>query len=122
MELRGPARYCLERSWKALRCVVSSRSAWMAATKVKGWSRRFDDPIPLPDGGTITTLQQAIAWLARSIPEAGHSVREVQAAAYCVTEAAESNGPMIFARIGMMQAIRRHRPRIFNPSRKDPHW
>jgi hypothetical protein len=32
----------------------------------------------------------------------------VQAAAHCVTEAAENGGPMMFARMGMMQAINRH--------------
>ena len=25
----------------------------------KGWQRRFDDPIPLPDGGELVTLEDA---------------------------------------------------------------
>jgi hypothetical protein len=29
---------------------------------------------------------------------------------------------MIFARIGMMQAINRHRPKEFDPPRKTTHW
>jgi len=37
-------------------------------------------------------------------------------------EAAENDGPMIFARIGMMQAINRHKPVEFDPKRKSPHW
>jgi hypothetical protein len=36
-------------------------------------------------------------------------MKQVQAAGHCVTEAAENGGPMIFARIGTMQAINRHR-------------
>jgi hypothetical protein len=30
--------------------------------------------------------------------------------------------PMILAQMGMLQAIHRHRERVFNPDRKDPHW
>src|ERR1700753_609330 len=86
-----------------------------------GWKRSFDEPIELPDGGKISTLQQAIAYLA-ALPEAEHAMKQVQAAAHCVTHAAENYGPMLFARIGMMQAIHRHRPRAFDPSRKDTHW
>jgi hypothetical protein len=36
-----------------------------------------------------------------------------------VTQAAEHGGPMIFAQMGMMQAIHRHHKRDFNPDRKD---
>ena len=39
-----------------------------------------------------------------------------------ITEAAENNGPMIFARMGMMQAINRHHVREFDTSRKPHHW
>jgi hypothetical protein len=35
---------------------------------------------------------------------------------------AEHDGPTMFARIGVMQAINRHVERVFNPSRKDKHW
>ncbi len=90
--------------------------------KAIGWQRRFDDTLELPDGGRISTLQDAIAYLAGSIPNSEHTMQKVQAAAHCITEAAENDGPMEFARIGMMQAIHRHRPRVFDPSRKDTHW
>ena len=74
----------------------------------KGWKRRFDEPIKLPGGGNLFTLKDAIAWLAKEIPQSEHGTKEVQTAARCVTEAAENDGPMIFARIGVMQAINRH--------------
>ena len=77
-------------------------------TADRGWKRRFNDPIPLPCGGKLVTLKDAIAWLAKEIPQSEHLMKEVQAAAHCVTEAAENGGPLIFARIGMMQAINRH--------------
>jgi hypothetical protein len=36
--------------------------------------------------------------------------------------AAEHGGPVIFAHMGMMQAIHRHRERVFNADRKGHHW
>jgi hypothetical protein len=35
---------------------------------------------------------------------------------------AESGGPTMFARIGMMRALNRHIKREFNPDRKEKHW
>jgi hypothetical protein len=86
------------------------------------WSRRFDEPILLPDGRKLRTLREAINWLAKEIPKSEHKMEKVQNAAYCVTRAAERGGPMIFAQMGMLQAIHRHQKREFNPDRKDHHW
>ena len=88
----------------------------------KGWSRRFDEPIILPNGKKLLTLKDAIAWIAKEVPQSEHGMKEVQAAAHCVTEAAEKNGPMIFARIGMMKAVNRHRAKEFSASGKTTHW
>jgi hypothetical protein len=49
-------------------------------------------------------------------------MNQVQAAAHTVTEAAENNGPMIFARMGMLQAINRHYVRELSTSSKPHHW
>jgi hypothetical protein len=35
---------------------------------------------------------------------------------------AESGGPTMFARIGIMRALNRGHVREFNPDRKDHHW
>ena len=35
---------------------------------------------------------------------------------------AESGGPTMFARIGVMRALKRHVEREFNPDRKETHW
>jgi hypothetical protein len=85
-------------------------------------SRRFDEPIELPDGGKLKTLAEALAWLAKEVPMSEHKMEKVQNAAHLVTRAAEHGGPMIFAQMGMMQAVHRHQKRVFNPDRKDTHW
>jgi hypothetical protein len=82
------------------------------------WSTRFAPPITLPNGEKLATVKDAIAWLAKEVPKSEHGMKEVQAAAHCVTEAAENNSPMQFARMGMMQAINRHKPVEFDPNRK----
>jgi hypothetical protein len=85
------------------------------------WHRRFDEPIKLPDGGRLVMLKDAIAWLAKEVPQSEHLMKQVQAAAHCVTEAAENGGPVMFARMGMMQAINRHKLVEFDPKQKSPH-
>jgi len=82
------------------------------------WSRRFEEPILLPDGRKLRTLRDAINLLAKEIPKSEHKMEKVQTAAHCVTQAAE-RGPMVFAQMGMLQAIHRHQKRVFNPDRKD---
>jgi hypothetical protein len=37
-------------------------------------------------------------------------------------QVATVGGPTMFARIGVMPALNRHRVREFNPDRKDHHW
>jgi hypothetical protein len=86
------------------------------------WGLRFDEPIVLPDGKKLSTLREAIAYLGKAVPASDHNMKEVQAAAHCLTEAAEYGGPVLLARMGVLQAIHRHRERVFNPDRKDTHW
>jgi hypothetical protein len=69
-------------------------------------------------GEQLLTLKDAIAWLAKKIPKSEHAMPKVQTAARMVTEAAENNGPMIFAQMGMLQAIHRHHMRELDSSRK----
>src|SRR5258705_9889964 len=97
-------------------------AAFYLRSCVVSWSRRFEEPIELPDGRKLRTLAEAMAWLAKEIPKSEHKMEKVQTAAHLVTRAAEHGGPMIFAQMGMLQAIHRHRQRVFNPDRKDTHW
>jgi hypothetical protein len=85
---------------------------------VLSWSKAFSEPIPLPDGTEIDTLRDAIRYLAKSIPAREHKLPAVQAAALCVTQAAENGGSMMMARVGMMQAIHRHERAGHQPRRK----
>jgi hypothetical protein len=87
-----------------------------------GWQRKFEEPIELPDGRKLKTLAEAMAWLAKEVPKSEHKTDKVQAAAQFVTRAAEHGGPLIFTQMGMLQAVHRHRERVFNPDRKDHHW
>jgi hypothetical protein len=61
-------------------------------------------------------------WLAKEISKSEHTTPKVQTAARMVTEAAENGGPMIFARMGVMQAINRHEVKEFGTSSKPHHW
>jgi hypothetical protein len=86
------------------------------------WNLRFAEPIVLPDGSKLTTLREAITHLAKIIPESEHDMPEILTASDLLTQAAEHDGPVEFARIATPQAINRHVEGVFDPSRKEPHW
>lgn len=73
------------------------------------WSRAFDDPIVLPDGRTIDTLEQAARHIQK-LPKAEQESAAWQAATEALILAAEDRGPMMHARIGMLRAINAGRP------------
>jgi hypothetical protein len=83
----------------------------------KGWRRRFDDPIPLPRGRELIALQDAGTYITK-LPKAEHEAPEWQAAMEALILVAESDGPTMFARIGVMRALNRHVERVFNPRPK----
>jgi len=87
----------------------------------KGWRRRFDDPIPLPRGRQLVTLEDAGKFITR-LPKADHEAPEWQAAMEALILVVTLGGPRMFARIGIMQALNRKVERVFNPDRKDTHW
>jgi hypothetical protein len=87
----------------------------------KGWQRPFEEPIPLPKGCQLVTLQDAGTYITK-LPKAEHDAPEWQAAMEALLLVAESGGPTMFARIGVMKALNRHHVREFNPDRKDHHW
>jgi hypothetical protein len=84
------------------------------------WSRAFDEPIPLPKGRTIATLEQAARYIQK-LPKAEQDSPEWQAATEALILAAEDRGPMMQARIGMLRALRRHEPVVFT-DRKPQSW
>ena len=86
-----------------------------------GWSRKFDEPIPLPKGRQLVTLKDAGEYITK-LPKSEHTAPEWQAAMEALILVATLGGPTMFARIGVMRALNRHVVREFNPDRKDPHW
>jgi hypothetical protein len=87
----------------------------------RGWKRPFDDPIPLPRGRQLVTLEDAGNYITK-LPKVEHEAAEWQAAMEAPILVATSGGPTMFARIGITRALNRHHVRQFNPDRKDTHW
>jgi hypothetical protein len=86
-----------------------------------GWKRPFDDPIPLPRGRQLVTLEDAAKYIQK-LPKAEHQLAEWQAAVEALLLVVENNGPTMMARIGVMRALNRNVVREFNPDRKDTRW
>ena len=84
------------------------------------WSRRFFDPIELPDGRTLVTLKDAGEYI-QSLPRATQKERPWQNATEALLVVVNQNGPTMFARIGMMQALYPRGERVFNRDRKETH-
>jgi hypothetical protein len=85
------------------------------------WERPFDQPVPLPSGPPARTLRDAANYI-KKLPQSEHDTPEWRLAIQMLIDAAEDRGPMLFAKMGIHRAINRNVERIFNPSRKDPHW
>lgn len=47
----------------------------------KGWSTRFDEPIVLDNGTELTTLREAIQYLAKTVPKGERDHEKVLSAA-----------------------------------------
>jgi hypothetical protein len=90
-------------------------------TYLRGWKRAFEDPIPLPRGRRLVTLQDAGNYITK-LPKAEHEAAEWQAAMEALILVATLGGPTMFARIGVMRALNRQVERKFNTDRKDTHW
>jgi hypothetical protein len=93
----------------------------MTMPRVTDWSREFEDPIPLPKGRQLVTLRDAATYIM-TLPEAEHTAPEWQAAMEALILNAMLGGHTMLARLGVLRALRRDVERVFDPSRKDPHW
>jgi hypothetical protein len=100
-----------------LESAVPSRRGVLRLT----WDRPFDQPVPLPKGGPSRTLRDAATFI-RKLPKAEQDEREWQTAVQKLIEAAEDRAPMMYAKMAIRQAINRKVERVFDPSRKEPHW
>jgi hypothetical protein len=84
------------------------------------WSRRFEDPILLPRGRELVTLEDAAAYIMK-LPKAEQNLEEWQTATEALMMAAEDRGPLMHARIGVLRALNRNIERALT-DRKDSHW
>jgi hypothetical protein len=69
----------------------------------------------------LVTLRDAGNYITK-LPKAEHDADEWQTAMEAMLLVVELDGPTMFARIGIMRALNRRVERVFDPSRKDPHW
>ena len=76
----------------------------------RGWKRAFEDPIDLPLGRQLVTLEDAGNYITK-LPKSEHSASEWQ-------DAMEA---LMLARIGVMRALHRNDVRKFNSDRKGTH-
>lgn len=74
-----------------------------------GWHRTFDDPIPLPDGRMLRTLRDAGHYIAK-LPKATQQRPEWRTATDMLMRAAEGRGLLMFAHVGMLQALHAGKP------------
>ena len=75
------------------------------------WFKRFYDPIVLPDGRTLLTLRDAAEYIT-TLPKAGHDAADWQVAMETLLLVAERDGPEMLARIAVLRALSRNRPRL----------
>ena len=85
------------------------------------WSASFEDPIPLEDGRQLLALRDAADYIM-ALSKAEHSAPEWQTAMEALILVAETDGPVMLARIGVMRALNRHHVPAFDPKGKEPHW
>jgi len=82
---------------------------------------RFFDPVILESRKQLVTLRDAALCITK-LPKAEHDAEEWQAAMQVLLLVAEHDGPAMFARIGVIQAMNRHVARAIDPPGKDKHW
>ena len=75
------------------------------------WDSEFAEPIDLPNNVVATTLRHVIAYVSE-LPEAERISRERQNACKHILEAADQVGSIWFARIAILQALKRRTPRF----------
>lgn len=85
------------------------------------WSKRFPEPIDLPDGVRLTTLQDAGAYIT-SLPKQLHDTLPWQNAMHVLIQAADHGGPIEFAGLGMRQALFPKGEPVYHSRKKDPVW
>ena len=83
------------------------------------WFKRLHDPIVLPDGRKLLTLRGAAEYTT-ALPNNEHAAADWQVAMETLLLVAERNGPEMLARIAVMKALNRHKPKAAPAQRQNP--
>jgi hypothetical protein len=79
--------------------------------------QQFSDPIELPGRKPLVTLRDAAQFITK-LPKAERDADEWQAAMQSLILVAERDGPTMFARIGVMRALHRDKPKAATAPRR----
>ena len=69
------------------------------------WSTRFDEPISIPEGGKLITLQHAADYIMKLPNELQQELRWHTAVENLLNAAEVGGGWLMCARIGMLRAL-----------------
>ena len=70
----------------------------------RGWQREFDDPIELPDGRSLVTLEDAARYIQR-LPNRERDLPHWQTATLTLINTAEGRDFLFHANAAMLQAL-----------------
>lgn len=73
------------------------------------WSRHFDEPIALPDGGERRTLQDAGHYVDK-LPRGLHEREEWQTVMEVLLSAVEGRGPVRLVQVALTLALQESKP------------
>ena len=73
-------------------------------------------------GEAASDAQGCGGLIITKLPETEQHHPAWMAAVEALILVAETDGPTMFVRIGVMRALNRHVERVFDPTRKEPHW
>jgi hypothetical protein len=100
--------------------IAALTSARRGTVADRGWKRPFDDPIPLPGGRQLVTLEDAAAYIMK-LPKDEQDLEEWQTATGCLIGAAEGRDFVMHSRIGVLRALNRNVERTLTDC-KEMHW
>lgn len=80
--------------------------------------RPFDQPVPLTKGAPARTLRDAADFI-RKLPKVEQDRAAWQIALDLVIDAAENRGPMMLAKMAILEAASRKGERVFELARRD---
>ena len=86
----------------------------------RGWQRRFEDPILLPDRRSLHTLRDAADYITGP-PKEESDLAQWQVASEALILVARS-GPTMLPRIPFLKALNRDVVLAFNPDAKKDQW